>query len=76
MKKSINQNTQSQQFHDTELLLVRRTTRVTKGGRRYSFQAVVSIGDKKGSIGWARARGADVSIAMEIRRNYCRRRNS
>ncbi len=51
--------------YDSELLLARRTTRVTKGGRRYSFQALVGVGDRNGQIGLARSRGADISIALE-----------
>lgn len=53
------------EVQNTELLHVRRTTRITKGGRRYSFQAVLACGDRHGQVNWTRSRGADVSIAIE-----------
>lgn len=46
------------------LLEVRRVTRVTTGGRRMSFRAIVLIGNKKGKIGLGVAKGPDVAIAV------------
>ena len=41
-----------------------RVTRVMAGGKRLRFRACVAIGDRKGRVGWAVAKGADVAIAV------------
>lgn len=50
---------------EQKLLDVRRTARMVAGGRRFSFRAVVIVGDKKGKVGVGVAKGADVSIAVD-----------
>jgi len=49
----------------TKLLDLARVTRVTGGGKRMSFRAVVIAGDKKGKIGVGIDKGKDVSQAVE-----------
>jgi len=41
-----------------------RVTRVMAGGKRMRFRACMVIGDGKGKIGYAVAKGADVTIAI------------
>lgn len=41
-----------------------RVTRVTGGGKRMSFRALVVIGDKKSRVGFGVAKGKEVSSAM------------
>ena len=43
---------------------VKRVTKVTKGGKRFSFSAFVVIGDRKGKIGFALGKSKDVSSAI------------
>lgn len=50
---------------EQKLLDVRRTARMIAGGRRFSFRAVVVIGNKRGRIGVGVAKGADVTIAVD-----------
>jgi len=50
---------------EQKLLDVRRTARMVAGGRRFSFRAVVILGNKKGRVGVGVAKGADVSIAVD-----------
>ena len=50
---------------EQKLLDVRRTARMVAGGRRFSFRAVVIVGNKKGKVGVGVAKGADVSIAVD-----------
>lgn len=50
---------------DQKLLDVTRTARMVAGGRRFSFRAVVVIGNKKGKVGIGVAKGTDVSIAVD-----------
>jgi len=49
---------------DQQIVDLARVTRVMAGGKRMRFRACVVIGDKKGRVGWAVAKGADVTIAV------------
>jgi len=49
----------------TKLLDLARVTRVTGGGKRMSFRAVVVAGDKKGKVGIGVDKGKDVSQAID-----------
>jgi len=49
----------------TKLLDLARVTRVTGGGKRMSFRAVIVAGDKKGKVGIGIDKGKDVSQAIE-----------
>jgi small subunit ribosomal protein S5 len=49
---------------DQEIIEIARVTRVTAGGKRMRFRACVVIGDKKGQVGTAICKGADVTIAV------------
>lgn len=49
---------------EQKILDLARVTRVTKGGKHLRFRACVVLGDKKGSAGYAIAKGADVQIAV------------
>ena len=50
---------------DSKLLDLARVTRVTGGGKRMSFRAVVAAGDKKGRVGLGIDKGKDVSNAID-----------
>jgi small subunit ribosomal protein S5 len=50
---------------DSKLLDLARVTRVTGGGKRMKFRAVVIAGNKKGKIGIGVDKGKDVSQAIE-----------
>ena len=43
---------------------VKRVTKVTKGGKRFSFAACVVSGDKKGNIGLGLGKSREVSLAI------------
>lgn len=49
---------------DQEIIDIARVTRVTAGGKRMRFRAAVAVGDKKGQVGFAVGKGADVTIAV------------
>lgn len=51
--------------YDQKVLDIARVTRVTKGGKRFSFRATVVIGNGKGSVGVGVAKGRDVSQAIQ-----------
>ncbi len=43
---------------------VRRVTKVTKGGKRFAFSALVVVGDKSGKVGIAQGKSREVSAAI------------
>lgn len=49
---------------DERVVHIDRVARVVKGGRRFRFRALVVVGDKKGRVGVASAKGADVTAAV------------
>jgi small subunit ribosomal protein S5 len=49
---------------DQEIIDIARVTRVMAGGKRMRFRACVVVGDKKGRVGIAVAKGADVTMAI------------
>jgi len=52
---------------------VRRVTKVTKGGKRFSFSAFVVTGDKQGRVGIASGKGREVSQAIAKATNRARK---
>jgi small subunit ribosomal protein S5 len=51
--------------YDQKLVDIARVARVVAGGRRFKFRATVVIGDRKGQVSAAVAKGKDVSNAVE-----------
>ncbi len=49
---------------DERIIHVNRVARVVKGGRRFRFQALVVVGDRKNKVGVGVAKGADVTAAV------------
>ena len=50
---------------ESKLLDLARVTRVSAGGRRFRFRAVVVVGNEKGKVGVGVAKGGDVAKAVE-----------
>jgi len=50
---------------DKKPIDIRRVTRVTGGGKRFTFRVTVVVGNKKGKIGLGMAKSIDISQAIE-----------
>lgn len=46
------------------LVAINRVTKVTKGGRTFTFAAIVVVGDGKGIIGWGLGKAGEVTAAI------------
>lgn len=66
------QNQTTDEFID-KLVKVYRTSKVVKGGRIFSFSAVVVCGNGKGKMGLGRGKASEVSIAIQKATESARR---
>ena len=46
------------------LVAINRVTKVTKGGRTFTFAAIVVVGDGKGVIGYGLGKAGEVTAAI------------
>ncbi len=50
---------------DSKIIDIRRVTRVSSGGRRYTFSVAVVAGDHKGRVGVGLGKGGDTALSVE-----------
>jgi small subunit ribosomal protein S5 len=48
-----------------KLVAIQRVTKVTKGGRHFSFAAIVVVGDENGIVGYGLGKAGEVTSAIE-----------
>lgn len=46
------------------LVAINRVTKVTKGGRAFSFAAIVVVGNENGVVGWGLGKASEVTAAI------------
>jgi small subunit ribosomal protein S5 len=63
IKKEINIEQQQPVFLE-KIITINRVTKVTKGGKKLSFSALVVVGDQKGNVGFALGKANEVASAI------------
>lgn len=56
-----------------KLIIVRRNSKVSKGGRAFGFSALTVVGDKNGKVGIGRGKAKEVSFAIQKAMENARR---
>ncbi len=59
-----NQAPEAPKEFEENVIAIDRVARVVKGGRRFRFQALVVVGNRKNKVGVGLAKGADVQAAV------------
>lgn len=64
----VNKNNRVKTTNDIELkdrlVAINRVTKVTKGGRTFTFAAIVVVGNEDGIIGWGLGKANEVQAAI------------
>ncbi len=50
---------------DQKIISIRRVTRVSSGGKRFSFSVAMILGNRRGSVGVGTGKGGDTALAIE-----------
>ena len=62
-RRKFNKDIEEPEFKD-QVISIRRTTKVVKGGKNLSFSALVAVGDEKGMVGIGKGKAREVPPAI------------
>jgi len=65
-------NGEQEEFFE-KVIAIKRVAKVVKGGKRFSFNALVVVGDKKGHMGYGFGKGTEVSDAIKKALNHAKK---